>query len=81
MISKTAVRNSDRREIPNGFAPVILSIVLGKVDPCGVYDPVANVGWVSVGVDHDAAEFAVETLRRRWKKWGVSVIPPRRKCW
>lgn len=38
--------------------------VLGKVNPYGVYDPVANVGWVSVGVDHDTAEFAVETLRR-----------------
>ena len=37
--------------------------VLGKVNPYGVYDPVANVGWVSVGVDHDTAEFAVETLR------------------
>jgi hypothetical protein len=31
-----------------------------------VYDTTANVGWVSVGVDHDTAEFAVETLRRWW---------------
>jgi hypothetical protein len=38
---------------------------LGKVIPYGVYDMAANTGWVSVGVDHDTAEFAVET-RRRW---------------
>ena len=43
---------------------------LGKVIPYGVYDPGANVGWVSVGVDHDTAEFAVETLRRWWRKMG-----------
>jgi hypothetical protein len=43
---------------------------LGKANPYGVYDPVANVGWVSVGVDHDTAEFAVETLRRWWEKMG-----------
>lgn len=35
---------------------------LGKVNPYGVYDPTTNVGWVSVGVDHDTAAFAVETL-------------------
>ncbi len=36
----------------------------GKAIPYGVYDLPANAGWVSVGVDHDTAEFAVETLRR-----------------
>lgn len=49
--------------------------VLGKVNPYGVYDPVANVGWVSVGVDHDTAEFAVETLRRWWEKMGRLRYP------
>jgi len=48
---------------------------LGKANPCGVYDPTANVGWVSVGVDHDTAEFAVETLRRWWEKMGRSRYP------
>ena len=43
---------------------------LGKVNPYGVYDPTANMGWVSVGVDHDTAEFAVETLRRWWANMG-----------
>jgi len=48
---------------------------LGKANPYGVYDPVANVGWVSVGVDHDTAEFAVETLRRWWDKMGRLRYP------
>ena len=48
---------------------------LGKVNPYGVYDPTANIGWVSVGVDHDTAEFAVETLRRWWEKMGRSRYP------
>lgn len=38
--------------------------------PYGVYDLAADAGWVSVGVDHDTAEFAVETLRRWWRHMG-----------
>jgi hypothetical protein len=48
---------------------------LGKVSPYGVYDLTANEGWVSVGIDHDTAEFAVESLRRWWSKMGVWVYP------
>lgn len=48
---------------------------LGKANPYGVYDPAANVGWVSVGTDHDTAEFAVETLRRWWDKMGRPRYP------
>jgi transposase len=48
---------------------------LGKVTPHGVYDPVANVGWVSVGIDHDTAEFAVESLRRWWRTMGAQEYP------
>jgi transposase len=48
---------------------------LGKAIPYGIYDPTANTGWVSVGVDHDTAEFAVETLRRWWRRMGVAVYP------
>lgn len=44
---------------------------LGKVNPYGVYDHTANGGWVSVGVDHDTAEFAVESLQRWWTKMGA----------
>ena len=37
---------------------------LGKVAPYGIYDIAANAGWVSVGIDHDTAAFAVNTIRR-----------------
>lgn len=46
---------------------------LGKGIPYGVYDPTANVGWVSVGSDHDTAAFAVETLRRWWSNMGAPM--------
>lgn len=42
----------------------------GKVAPYGVYDLGRNVGWVSVGVDHDTAAFAVESIRRWWRWMG-----------
>lgn len=42
---------------------VFVDSLLEKANPYGVYDPTVNVGWVSVGVDHDTAEYAVETLR------------------
>jgi transposase len=48
---------------------------LGKVTPYGVYDLSHNVGWVSVGIDHDTAEFAVETLRRWWVEMGRALYP------
>lgn len=37
---------------------------LGKVAPYGIYDVAANAGWVSVGIDHDTAAFAVNAIRR-----------------
>jgi hypothetical protein len=43
---------------------------LGKTIPYGVYDVKGNEGWVSVGIDHDTAEFAAEALWRWWKKMG-----------
>jgi hypothetical protein len=47
----------------------------GKANPYGVYDPQANVGWVSVGTDHDTSEFAVESIRRWWHKMGRARYP------
>jgi hypothetical protein len=47
----------------------------GKAIPYGVYDLAADTGWVSVGVDHDTAEFAVETLRRWWQRMGSRSYP------
>jgi hypothetical protein len=46
---------------------------LGKVMPYGVYDLAANAGWVNVGIDHDTAEFAVESIRRWWAHLGIPV--------
>ena len=42
----------------------------GKVAPYGVYDIAANEGWVNIGVDHDTAAFAVESIRRWWNTLG-----------
>ncbi len=46
---------------------------LGKAIPYGIYDLTANCGWVSVGLDHDTAQFAVATLRRWWLQMGRKV--------
>ncbi|MBI5332087.1 MAG: ISAzo13 family transposase [Candidatus Aenigmarchaeota archaeon] len=48
---------------------------LGKVVPYGVYDLDKNHGWVNIGIDNDTAEFAVESIRKWWKKIGKSKYP------
>ena len=48
---------------------------LGKVIPYGVYDTGRNEAWVSVGIDHDTAEFAVATLERWWREMGKKAYP------
>jgi hypothetical protein len=48
---------------------------LGKICPYGVYDPTHNRGWVSVGIDHDTAQFAVESIRRWWEHMGKACYP------
>jgi hypothetical protein len=48
---------------------------LGKVAPYGVYDLTANEGWVSVGIDHDTAEFATESIHRWWQRMGSQAYP------
>jgi hypothetical protein len=47
----------------------------GRVTPYGVYDLAANDGWVSVGIDHDTAAFAVATIRRWWAQVGLTRYP------
>jgi hypothetical protein len=47
----------------------------GKAIPYGVYDLGRNLGWVSVGVDHDTAAFAVATIRRWWRELGRQHYP------
>jgi len=48
---------------------------LGKVAPYGVYDIAANAGWINLGIDHDTAAFAVESIRRWWLELGQVRYP------
>ena len=48
---------------------------LGKAIPYGVYDLASNEGWVSVGIDHDTAQFAVASIRRWWTEMGSRRFP------
>jgi hypothetical protein len=43
----------------------------GRAVPYGIYDLAANAGWVSIGIDHDTAAFAVQTIRTWWYSVGV----------
>lgn len=52
---------------------------LGIAIPYGVYDLARNEGWVSIGIDHDTAEFAVTTIRRWWRQMGSRVYPKARE--
>ena len=47
----------------------------GKVTPYGIYDTSHNVGWVNVGIDHDTAEFAVNSISLWWEKMGEWTYP------
>src|SRR5713226_5723956 len=48
---------------------------LGRAAPYGVYDVTQNAGWVSVGVDHDTAAFAAQSIRRWWESMGREAYP------
>ena len=52
---------------------------LGRAIPYGVYDVGNNSGWVSVGIDHDTASFAVESIRRWWKSMGSPLYYDRKR--
>jgi transposase len=73
-------RNSGREWRPHG-RPLEVQVHdfqdadLGKAIPYGVFDLTHNEAWVSVGIDHDTAEFAVETIRRWWRKMGQHRFP------
>jgi transposase len=54
---------------------------LGKVIPYGVYDLTNNEAWVSVGIDHDTAEFAVAAIERWWRKMGRRRFPKARELY
>ena len=50
----------------------------GKAIPYGVYDLTRNAGWVSIGIDHDTAAFAVNSIRRWWRTMGRRAYPQAR---
>jgi transposase len=52
-----------------------LSLADGKAIPYGIYDLVHNRGFVNVGIDHETAEFAVESIRRWWHEVGKALYP------
>ncbi len=77
-------RNGGREWRPKGH-PVAVNVhdfpdpELGKAIPYGVCDMTANTGWVSVGITSDTAEFAVETIRRWWRRMGSPLYPDARR--
>ena len=71
-------KNGGRELRPKGEPEQVLThdfIIreLGRVSQYGVYDLGQNEAWVSVGVDHDTASFAVESIRRWWWSMGYAV--------
>lgn len=73
-------RNAGRQWRPKGEPEAVLvhdfeALGTGKVRPYGVYDVFQNTGWVNVGVDHDTAAFAVESIRRWWTMMGRAAYP------
>ena len=48
---------------------------LGRATPYGVYDLARNQGWVTVGIDHDTAEFAVASIQQWWQTLGQAAYP------
>jgi Rhodopirellula transposase DDE domain len=56
-----------------------VSLADGKAVPYGVYDLVHKRGFVNVGIDHDTAEFAVESIRRWWHSSGKRLYPGKKE--
>lgn len=76
-------KNSGREWRPQGKPQEVrvhdfMDKTKGKAIPYGVYDVARNVGWVSVGVTHDTASFAVATIRRWWRNMGRRAYPKAR---
>jgi len=73
-------KNGGQQWRPKGRPEVVnvhdfLDPAKGKAIPYGVYELGRNVGWVSVGIDHDTGRFAVTTIRRWWRELGRKAYP------
>jgi hypothetical protein len=76
-------KNAGREWRPQGTPEEVrvhdfLDKELGRAVPYGIYDIASNSGWVSVGVDHDTAEFSVQTIRSWWCNVGSKRYPDTR---
>jgi hypothetical protein len=77
-------KNGGREWLPKGQPEEVrvydfLIKSLGKAALYGVYDLLQNQGWVSVGIDHDTAQFAVNSIRRWWNEMGQQRFPRARE--
>ncbi len=77
-------KNGGREWQPKGINEKVLvhdfpDDAIGKAIPYGVYDMARNEAWVSVGRDHDTAEFAVASIRQWWKMMGKAAYPDARE--
>jgi hypothetical protein len=81
-------KNGGREYEPQGHVEEVETHDFGQRDadgevihgiPYGVYEQERNVGWVSVGVDHDTAQFAVATIGQWWEKMGEPAYPNSRR--
>lgn len=77
-------KNGGREWLPKGQPEEVrvydfLIKSLGKAALYGVYDLLENQGWVSVGIDHDTAQFAVNSIRRWWNEMGQQRFPRARE--
>ncbi len=73
-------KNAGREWRPRGTPEEVrvhdfLIKTLGKAIPYGVYDMLNDQGWVNVGIDHDTAQFAANSIRRWWKEMGQRRFP------
>jgi len=73
-------KNNGREWRPNGTPELVkvhdfIDPKLSRAVPYGVYDITNNVGWVSVGTDHDTASFAVSAIHRWWRTMGKKRHP------
>ena len=72
-------KNGGREWFPKGTPEEVrvydfLIKSLGKAALYGVYDLLQNQGWMSVGIDHDTAQFAVNSIRRWWNEMGQAAL-------
>jgi transposase len=73
-------KNAGREWRPKGSPELVRThdfkdTQLGKAIPYGIYDLAHNEGWVSVGIDHDTAQFAVASIRSWWEHLGQQRFP------